>query len=115
MTLREQQSLFVLLVSTLIRHAYEMGYEFTFGECYRTPAQAAINAKDGVGISRSLHTQRLAIDLNLFRDGKFLTESEYHKPLGEFWKTLHPLCRWGGDFKPRPDGNHYSMEFGGIK
>lgn len=115
MTLREQQSLFVILVGELIRFAYERGYELTFGECYRTPEQAALNLAKGSGIAKSLHTQRLAIDLNLFRDGNFLSDTDSHRQLGEFWKALHPLCRWGGDFKPKPDGNHYSMEFGGIK
>ena len=51
---------------------------------------------------------------NLFKDGKFLTSSEDHRTLGEFWKTLHPDCCWGGDFS-RPDGNHYSMEWQGRK
>jgi hypothetical protein len=120
MTLREQQSLFVQLVAALIQHAYERGYELTFAEAYRTPEQAALNAAKGSGISRSLHCDRLAIDLNLFRDGKWLQTSEAHAPIGAFWKSLHPLCRWGGDFKtatglPKPDGNHYSMEYEGRK
>lgn len=112
MTLRERQSLFVQLVGKLIEHAYSQGYALTFGEAWRTPEQAALNAKSGKGISRSLHIERLAIDLNLFRDGKFLSDSESHKPLGEFWESLHPDCRWGGRFT-RPDGNHYSMTYQG--
>lgn len=112
MTLREQQSLFVRLVGVLIEWAYQQGYELTFGEAYRTPEQAARNALIGVGTRNSLHVERLAIDLNLFIDGVFQHDSAAHKPLGDYWKSLHPLCRWGGDFK-RPDGNHYSMTRGG--
>lgn len=115
MTLGERQRVFTRLVGKLIEHAYSVGYELTFGETYRTPEQAALNAKAGTGIANSLHGMRLAIDLNLFKDGAYLSSSEDHRPLGEFWKTLHPECRWGGDFKPRPDGNHYSLEYGGIK
>ena len=115
MTLRQQQSIFVLLVAQLILHAYKQGYQLTFGEAWRTPEQAKLNAARGTGISASLHIDRLAIDLNLFRDGKFLSDSSDHKALGDYWKSLHPLCRWGGDFKPKPDGNHYSMEWGGRK
>jgi hypothetical protein len=57
---------------------------------------------------------RLAVDLNLFKNGQFLTDSEAHRPLGDYWKSLHPDCCWGGDFS-KPDGNHYSMQYGGIK
>ena len=105
MTLRQKQSLFVRLVGLLIEHAYRSGFELTFAEAYRTPEQAAANAAAGTGIARSLHTQRLAIDLNLFRAGRFLANTEDHRPLGEWWEALHPLCRWGGRFR---DGNHYS-------
>jgi hypothetical protein len=106
MTLRQQQSIFVLLVANLILHAYRQGYQLTFGEALR---------RAGRGIRNSLHLKGLAIDLNLFRDGKYLADSESHRELGAYWKTLHPLCRWGGDFKPKPDGNHYSMEWEGVK
>ena len=110
MTLREKQSFFATLVALLIQHATREGFEVTLGEAYRSPEDAARLAKAGKGIKNSLHTQRLAIDLNLFRDGKFLSSSESHKPLGEWWEQQHPLCRWGGRFK---DGNHYSLEHGG--
>jgi hypothetical protein len=111
-TLREQQSLFVRLVGLLIERAYQLGYELTFGEAYRTPEQAARNAIMGIGTRNSLHVERLAVDFNLFRDGQFLSDSRDHAELGEYWKSLHPLCRWGGDFT-KPDGNHYSMSRGG--
>jgi hypothetical protein len=114
MTLREQQSLFCRLIAKLIEQAYVLGFELTFGECYRTPEQAALNAKSGAGISNSLHTQRLAIDLLLFKDGKYLTDSADYKPLGDYWKTLHPLNAWGGDFK-KSDGNHFSSARDGVR
>lgn len=111
-TLGQKQRRFVRLVGLLIEHAYSSGYEFSFAEAYRTPQQAALNAQSGAGISNSLHTVRLAIDLNLFKDGNYLTDSESHRPLGDFWKSLAPDCRWGGDFS-RPDGNHYSIAHDG--
>ena len=96
MTLREQQSLFVKMVAALIEHAYNLGYELTFGDAY---------ANDGHRIG-SFHYKRLAIDLNLFKDGVFCPDSEDHRPLGEFWESLGGT--WGGRFK-QPDGNHYSL------
>lgn len=113
MTLREKQSLFVRLVGKLIEYAYSQGYELTFAEAYRPPELARLNAQNGSGITNSLHCDRLAIDLNLFRAGIYMDRTEHHQPLGEFWESLHPDCRWGGRFKGRPDGNHYSMTYGG--
>jgi hypothetical protein len=110
MTLRQKQSLFARLVARLIDQATALGYEVTFGEAYRSPEEAARLAKLGKGIANSLHTQRLAIDLNLFRDGVYLTSTKSHEPLGEWWEEQHELCRWGGRFR---DGNHYSLAHGG--
>lgn len=115
MTLGEKQRLFTRLVAKLIEFAYAQGYELTFGDAYRSQQQAAANAAAGSGISNSLHTQRLAVDLNLFKDGAYLTDSAAYKPLGEFWKTLDPACCWGGDFIFRPDGNHFSITHNGVK
>lgn len=99
----------------LIQYARMLGYELTWGQTVRTEAEAKANAVKGSGIKSSLHRIGLAVDLNLFKDGRYLTNSEDHAPLGAYWKTLHPLCRWGGDFKPKPDGNHYSIEYQGVK
>ena len=96
MSLREKQSQFVKMVSLLIEYATIQGYELTFGDAF---------AETGHCIG-SFHYKRLAIDLNLFRDGQYLTETEDHKPLGEFWKSIGGT--WGGDFD-REDGNHYSF------
>lgn len=112
MTLREKQSLFVRLIARLIDKATELGFALTFGEAYRTPEQAALNASKGIGIKNSLHTLKLAIDLNLFKDGVYLPSSESHRPLGEWWEQQCDGCSWGGRFK---DGNHYSISHGGVK
>lgn len=103
MTLRQKQSLFLRLSLQLMAYAHEQGYELTYGDAYRDPKR--------YGHPNSNHGKRLAIDLNLFRDGKYLVRNEDHKPLGEYWESLHPLCRWGGRFA---DGNHYSLEHEGV-
>lgn len=110
MTTREKQSLFARLVAELIVQASAEGYDVTFGEAYRSPEEAARLAKLGVGIRRSLHCDRLAIDLNLFKDGKYLQQTEQYRALGEWWEARHELCRWGGRFN---DGNHFSLEHEG--
>jgi hypothetical protein len=93
---------------------------FTYGEAYRTPEQAQLNADAGIGIANSVHCKRLAIDINLFLDGELTWNVEDYRELGEKWKTMHPLARWGGDFKgksgrPRPDAVHFSFEWEGVK
>lgn len=114
MTLGAKQRLFAQQIAYLIIWAYDNGYELTLAEAYRTPEQAALNARAGTGIANSLHTKRLALDLNLFKGGVFLTSSEAHRPLGEKWESMHELCRWGGRFS-RPDGGHYSIEHEGVR
>lgn len=111
-TLGEHQELFMQLLPRLIDFAHERGYKLRGGELWRSDAAAAEYARTGKGISNSLHRDKLAIDLNLFKDGKYLAATEDHKPLGEYWESLHPKCRWGGRFT-RPDGNHYSIAWGG--
>lgn len=102
MTLREKQSVFVRKVALLILFAYERGYELSFGDAW---------AKSGHR-RNSLHYSRLAIDLNLFRNGVFLQSTEDHRGLGEFWESLGEECCWGGRFG---DGNHYSFKHNGKK
>lgn len=112
MKLSEKQAVFAVMVARLILWADEHGFRVTFGEAYRTPEQAALNAKKGSGIANSLHTQRLAVDLNLFVNGGYQTQSAAYLPLGEFWESIGGS--WGGRFK-KPDGNHFSLEHDGVR
>ncbi|EMV5777726.1 M15 family metallopeptidase, partial [Escherichia coli] len=81
-------------------------------EAYRTPEQAALNAKSGKGIRNSLHTLRLAVDFNLFINGKYQADTDAYRPLGEYWESIGGT--WGGRFS-RADGNHFSLEHNGVK
>jgi hypothetical protein len=96
------------LLPRLLDKAHELGYELTLGDGFRDPRVFGMPGEQkGYGAMWSGHKFRIAIDLNLFRDGVYLTATEDHKPLGEFWESLHPECRWGGRFK---DGNHYEIK-----
>jgi hypothetical protein len=112
-TLSEKQQLFSVLVAQLIIWANDHGMRLTFGEAFRTPEQAALNARKGSGISNSLHTQRLAVDFNLFINGEYKTRTEDYRALGEYWESLGGS--WGGRFKSNPDGNHFSLEHNGVR
>jgi len=113
-TLGARQRRFLPLVAKLIDWAYAQGYQLTAGELYRPSEQAALNAAKGSGIAHSLHTQRLAVDLQLFKDGTYLTDPAAYRPLGEFWKTLDPDAAYGGDFKSI-DADHFSLSWNGVK
>lgn len=115
LTLGQKQQIFTLNVARFIVWCYNEGYRLTFGEAWRPVETAAAYSKQGKGISASLHISRLAVDMNLFIDGVYQAKTEAYKPLGDYWKTLHPLNAWGGDFKSRPDGNHFSMTHGGVR
>ena len=96
MSLRNQQSKFIKALGVLIITAYELGYELTPGDTY----PGKFKHKKG-----SWHEKGLAIDLNLFKDGEYLTRTKDYEPLGKFWESLGGT--WGGRFK---DGNHFSWE-----
>lgn len=115
MNLFEKQKLFPSLLASFICELEARGYGITFGEMWRPPETAALYAKEGKGITHSLHTLRLAIDLNLFRDGKYLTRTEEYLEAGELWEgysTTRYTCCWGGRFR---DGNHFSIEHAGTR
>lgn len=132
----QRQFLFSRLVPKLHDYAFSLGYELTTGEAYRSDEQAAINAlgengrtrlvallettpefhalalavkNNGKanGILHSVHCDRLAQDMQMFKDGAWLTDEAPYRELGNFWRTLDPLCRWGGDFR---DPDHFSIE-----
>ncbi len=94
MTLREKQSLFVHKIAQLILYANREGYDLSFGDAW-----ARSGHREG-----SYHYERLAIDLNLFRDGVYLKNTKDHEPLGIFWEQIGGT--WGGRWN---DGNHYSF------
>ncbi len=117
MKLSEKQAAFAKLVAQLILFADAIEHHVTFGEAYRSPQEAARLAGKGVGILHSLHTQRLAIDLNLFIKGVYQTSSEAYRVLGEWWEaqsTPELECCWGGRFQ-KPDGNHFSVKHEGRR
>lgn len=111
MTLGSKQRKFTLMVADLILWAYDHGYELTFGDAYRDPRVfGKPGIRDGYGRANSNHKKRLAVDLNLFINGKYMTKTEDHLPLGEKWESMGGS--WGGRFD---DGNHYSLEHQGYR
>ena len=111
MTLGQKQRKFTRMIAQLIEYAYANGYELTFGDAYRDPRlHGEVGVKKSYSSANSLHKSRLAVDFNLFKNGQYLTTTEAHRPLGEYWESIGGA--WGGRFN---DGNHYSLEHQGRK
>lgn len=105
MSLGNTQREFTLDVAHLIFFAYELGYELTGGDWYRDPrVHGEYGEKGSYASSKSEHKRRLAVDFNLFKDGVYLTKTEDHKALGDYWESMNPKNIWGGRWD---DGNHY--------
>ena len=102
MTLLTSQQVFAAAVPKLINKALSMGYSVTLGDAYRDPrVHGVFGVKASYAAAESEHKRRLAIDINLFKDGRFLSSSADHEPLGRYWESIGGI--WGG----YNDGNHY--------
>lgn len=102
-SLTQKQQDFAEAVVKLIHMARGMGYRVTLGDAYRDP-------RCPYGSPNSLHRQRLAIDLNIFKDNVYLTDGMQYEDLGKYWESIGGT--WGGRFN---DGNHFSFEHDGFK
>jgi len=106
MTLREMRVEFTRCIGLLLTWAFAQGLHVCFD-------------KDGLKhMDGSNHYRGLAKDFIVYSaEGEYLTHVDHYRALGEKWKTLHVLARWGGDFtgKNAGDGGHMSFEWEGIQ
>jgi hypothetical protein len=106
--LMQHQSLFLLDFCSLIKFAVEKGFTVTAGELLRPPEMQKNYVE--TGRSKTLdsnHCKKLAGDLNFFLEGKYITDREVLRPIGEYWESLSSLNRWGGNFKNFKDVPHF--------
>lgn len=83
MTLGKTQELFMRLLPRLIDKAHELGFEIRGGDLFRDPrVHGEAGKKKGYGNRFSSHKLKLAIDLNLFKDGTYMTRTQDHEELG---------------------------------
>lgn len=113
MKLSDHQFEFLKDFARLILYAAENGIKVTAGELYRLQMMQDHYFKTGVSkTKRGNHPKRLAGDLNVFVDVDgdgdldYTTKYEHVKKLGDFWESLNPLNRWGGDW----NGNNIKDE-----
>jgi len=122
--LAQKQVLFPRLLAVLIMSAESKGWELRLGEGYidpervrealkaileREPTQVELREVYGHKLG-GCHPLKLAQDMNLFIRGRWIKGDHpvWHE-IGALWLSLHPLCRWGGDYG---DYNHFSLKHG---
>lgn len=103
MTLGKKQEKFSRMLVYLLVYIHSKGYNVRMGHVFRCD-------DCNTGKEHSVHKLKLAVDINLFWNGTYLTSTEDHREFGEYWESLGGS--WGGRFG---DGNHYSIEHNGVK
>jgi len=93
------QAEFLLDVCKLIEYGTEQGFVITGGELWRPMEMQQIYLQTGRSKTmNSQHLNRLAIDLNIFKDGQLCGRAGI-EPLGKFWESLNIKNRWGGSWR----------------
>ncbi len=126
MSLGKKQEKFSLMKADLIQYMYNMGYKVRTGDVWASDgikeAERVLKfvqrqCRGSIDVSveslaklirrhshNSKHYLKLAVDINLFLNGEYLSKTEDHKIFGEYWEELGGI--WGGRFD---DGNHYEL------
>lgn len=100
-----EQAAFLLDVCKLIQFATERGYVVTGGELWRPVEMQQIYVQTGRSKTmKSKHIDRLAIDLNFFKDGKLTYATD---DVGRYWESLSPKNSAGMFWKSFKDGPHF--------
>lgn len=120
-----RQQLFASLLGVLLQKIGELGYKATLADGSidlrrkgrildgdDKPTAGVMRFEDHQHMQGSLHYSRLAADINLLVDDKWVVDGMHPvwEELALFWEGLHPLCRAGFRFG---DSNHFSITFDG--
>lgn len=113
-TLVAKQAFFASCVARFFFDLKTQGIEVTFGEAFRSPETCALYAKEGKGITASLHQLRLAVDLNFWSNDSLIQTS---KEVADLWQSysigIYECC--AGFYFSRSDSDHFSIAHNGIK
>lgn len=114
MSIIPDQVYFLRDLCTLVLFANDLKFAMTEGEGERPQWVEDIYRKQGKSkVEQSQHTLRLAHDFHFYDfsspNGKYMEITDYKrlKSIGEFWKSLSPKNRWGGDWKNPYDPWHF--------
>lgn len=109
MTLRQHQEAFARDTVKLYEYIWGNGYTFTYGEAWRHEVMQNWYVENGYSKTmNSKHRQRLAIDINVFSpEGAYITRKDLLQHIGDYWESLSPENKWGGNFEGFEDTPHF--------
>ena len=108
MPLANEQAAFLLDVCKLIPYATSLGFMITGGELERRIEMQEIYIKTGRSKTmNSMHLKKCGIDLNFFKDTKLVYDIKLLKPIGDYWESLNPKNKWGGNWNSFKDVPHF--------
>ena len=115
LTLGQKQELFARLLGQFLQWFHgHLDWRMRIQEGFVGLTDAADGDHDGPHMKGGAHYNKLGLDFALFiRDERgvpfhVIGHHDAWDQIGAYWKGLHPLCRWGGDFASR-DYNHISL------
>ena len=113
LTLRTARTHFTEAITLLVAYMISQGYEVALDEGMTRVTEKVPQTNHMPG---SLHEIGLAQDIDLYKNGIYLSETEDHAAFGLWWEDYgveHGLpLACGGNFKDM-DANHYSLRWGG--
>lgn len=110
MSLSQKRCLFSKMFAQLIVWAHANDFDVAIDEVKRTLYQQREYVREGASKTlKSKHLEGLAGDLVMYgKNRTYLTKTEHYRPLGHYWKSLHPSNVWGGDWNW--DGGHFELD-----
>lgn len=107
MSLGQKQELFSRYFAQLLEKIFALGWEVRIGEIWRPQEMQDLYLKTGKSKAKySKHQDKVAADIYVFCAGKQISSAEM-RILGEFWESLDPHNRWGGNFQSLRDEPHF--------
>jgi len=104
MSLGAKRRAFTKAQAHLVIHAHMLGFEIAGKDWHRA-------ASCGYGAKNSVHRSSLAIDFDLYIEGKWVPDGEHPA-----WSILHEFWELYGGAKAIPgDANHFSFEYNGMR
>ena len=114
-TIIAEQNAFLADVAKLIIFVQEEKWLISAGELWRPPEMQQIYFNQGKSKTlKNIHGDRFAIDFNFFEQANSLITLTYDKkklqPFGDYWESLYPKNRWGGNWKSIVDTPHFERK-----
>lgn len=110
MSLLDAQIEFNMHIHSLKTYILSRGYRYKTTWALRDmELQKRMVATGASRTLNSMHLNNLAEDIIIIRlhDHSIVSDPAELKRFGDYWESLSPKNRWGGNFKGFYDGNHY--------